>query len=429
MENKANNPFVSVIVPVYKPGVLFNRCLASLLSQSLRNIEIIFVDDCGDDGTIQIVQDAALRDNRIRILHNDRNLGPGISRNKGIDIATGEYIAFLDADDFINPNFYELLYDKCENKKEKIIRGTFVEVDENGIITNAESDEAILNSINRSIDFGEPLYSSFVAPCWCAIYHRSWIVGNNIRFGRMHYSEDSIFMLKACHCAKAVTIEREAVYYYVQSGTSLMHKLSEKRLTNLLQALTEQYDYILQEVKSDELSLDYVMSRVTNLLPIQAAAACRPDLNEAAKEFLLGLKVQTERLPCLDDIIRKSVEIRVLVQFEANISVSVRWFDNMECLYLNAVNRVFSFINSYPELEELYDLPAKYSILNAIEYNERTTNKLKEKIFFRKKLKSSIIWTDGNGCLNRHNRYFIYYYGWAQIHAVGRRIKRKTGMV
>ena len=109
----ANAPKVSVIVPVFNPGPDFDRCLESLRGQTLADIEMIFVDDCGTDGAMEQVRAAAGEDPRIRIIANPENLGPGLSRNAGIEAARGEYISFVDADDHISPDFLELLHDKA----------------------------------------------------------------------------------------------------------------------------------------------------------------------------------------------------------------------------------------------------------------------------------------------------------------------------
>ena len=93
-------PKVSIIVPVYNAGIYLKGCLDSILQQTLCDIEVILILDCPTDGSDVICQKYAEKDNRIRIIWNEKNLHIGLSRNKGLEIATGEYIAFSDNDDY-----------------------------------------------------------------------------------------------------------------------------------------------------------------------------------------------------------------------------------------------------------------------------------------------------------------------------------------
>ena len=109
MTNNEITPKVSIIIPVWNPGPGIRRCVESLRGQTLEDIEMIFVDDCGTDNAMDVVHAAAKEDPRIRIIENPENLGPGISRNKGIKEARGEYLSFVDADDYVNTVFLERL--------------------------------------------------------------------------------------------------------------------------------------------------------------------------------------------------------------------------------------------------------------------------------------------------------------------------------
>ena len=104
------SPLVSVIVPVWNPGPGITRCIESLRNQTLEEIEMIFVDDCGTDDSMDKVRDAAEDDSRILIIENGKNIGAGPSRNRGIEAARGEYLSFVDPDDHVAPDFLELLY-------------------------------------------------------------------------------------------------------------------------------------------------------------------------------------------------------------------------------------------------------------------------------------------------------------------------------
>ncbi|ETD27686.1 glycosyltransferase family 2 protein [Helicobacter canis] len=116
---------VSIIVPVFNTQAYITRCLDSLISQSLRDIEIIIVDDCGSDGAMSIAQEFATRDPRIHILRNLKNLGLLHTRCAGAAMARGEYILYVDSDDYIKPNLCELCYERArESKADMVVFGS-----------------------------------------------------------------------------------------------------------------------------------------------------------------------------------------------------------------------------------------------------------------------------------------------------------------
>ena len=101
---------VSVIVPVYNTEHMLKACIDSLLHQTLQEIELIFVDDGSTDGSLDLLHQYQQKDRRIRILSNKKNLGGAIARNKGLSVASGKYIQFVDSDDYIERDTLESLY-------------------------------------------------------------------------------------------------------------------------------------------------------------------------------------------------------------------------------------------------------------------------------------------------------------------------------
>ena len=153
MSELQNSPKISVIIPVYRPGKLFYKCIDSVRNQTLKDIEIILVDDCGNDGTFDYVRKMQTEDPRIHVITNDKNSGPGISRNKGIDCAKGDYIFFLDADDYLSHSFLESLYKKTEEKsdseKPNAVCGSFVIADTDGKVIDTSVSLNNLAMINK----------------------------------------------------------------------------------------------------------------------------------------------------------------------------------------------------------------------------------------------------------------------------------------
>ena len=119
-------PLVSVIVPVYNVAAYLQRCLDSLLGQTYRNLEIICVNDGSTDGSAAILDEYATKDARIKVIHQE-NAGVSVARNRGLDSATGEYVGFIDADDWLEPDAYEKITSLCAAGVDYVWFGTSVE--------------------------------------------------------------------------------------------------------------------------------------------------------------------------------------------------------------------------------------------------------------------------------------------------------------
>ena len=117
-----SSPKISIVIPVYNTEKFIDTCLESCITQTLKDIEIIIVDDCGSDGAIAIAGNYAKKDSRIKIIHHEKNKGLGGARNTGINVAIGEYLWFLDSDDYIAENSCQILYDYAKEKDLEIIQ-------------------------------------------------------------------------------------------------------------------------------------------------------------------------------------------------------------------------------------------------------------------------------------------------------------------
>ncbi len=123
MENK---PKISVIVPVYNVEEYLNRCVESILDQTFEDFELILIDDGSSDNSGSLCDEFAKNNSNIKVLHLE-NGGPARARNKGIEIATGEYIGFADSDDYCHPNQFEKLYQNAKNNSDIAICSFFVD--------------------------------------------------------------------------------------------------------------------------------------------------------------------------------------------------------------------------------------------------------------------------------------------------------------
>lgn len=245
---------VSVIVPVYKVERYINRCVDSLLNQTLHNIEIILVDDGSPDICPTICDNYARKDSRIRVIHK-KNEGLGYARNSGISIAKGKYIAFVDSDDYVSKEFLEELYKLAESNGADVCIGGNTNVTKHGIIQYPHeyagtifSKEAIVEKLLPTMlgyKYDGTGYSGMSV--WRGIYKREVIEKNKIRFPseRQYISEDIIFDLLLYPKTKKVVISNAVSYFYCYNGASLTTTYNPKRFDKYI----ELYNYELELIK------------------------------------------------------------------------------------------------------------------------------------------------------------------------------------
>lgn len=204
-------PKVSVIIPVYKVEQYIRMCLDSVLNQTLREIEVILVDDGSPDNCPQICDEYKKVDKRVKVIHQE-NQGLSVARNKGINCAIGEYIAFVDSDDIISPIMLETLYNVSQNAN--IIECEVCKKQEELWY----SPDKISTKIIKTNILASYLYTNKVG-VWCRIYKRSLIQG--IPFEVDAFSEDVMWSYYVfCRCNSYARVNA-TLYYWRQNEDSL----------------------------------------------------------------------------------------------------------------------------------------------------------------------------------------------------------------
>ena len=234
-----SQPLVSIIVPVYNAGPYLRQRIESLIGQSLQEIEIIFVLDSPDDGSDQMVQDYAQRDNRIKVIVNKGNLHTGLSRNAGLSVAGGDYVAFADHDDFCEPEMYEKLYRKAKEKQSDIVfcDMCFEKKDVAPVskIYFKEPEEKVRERILEELLKGNGFYYSILNH----LYRLTFLREHDIQFidTRQITLEDRYFNLLAYHYARKVTyIPGEYIHHVLYRG-STQHTYAFKSLIPMVNHL------------------------------------------------------------------------------------------------------------------------------------------------------------------------------------------------
>ena len=225
-------PKVSIIVPVYKTKETLEKCVTSLLGQTLQEIEVILVDDGSPDESGEMC-DCFCKDSRVRVVHKE-NGGLSSARNAGLKIASGDYIGFVDSDDYVHPEMFYKLYDRIEKDKSDICICSHFTVDSAGNIIEHHFHN-VPKVLNRSEIFkmlilpmigiipgtNEKEIEGFV----CRNLYRREIIDNyDFESERKFFAEDVISDLELYRRCKQMSILDECLYYYKYNGDSLSNK-------------------------------------------------------------------------------------------------------------------------------------------------------------------------------------------------------------
>ncbi|MBS4205804.1 glycosyltransferase [Lederbergia citrea] len=210
-------PKISIIVPVYKVEQYIHKCINSILAQTFKEFELILVNDGSPDCCGEICDEYAKRDARIKVIHKE-NGGLADARNAGLEIAQGDYIGFVDSDDWIEPDMYELLYNMCTENDCEISSCTSTIYFTDKTVINGTHPLTIhdRNEAMKEILKGE-LYDEVV---WTKLIKRNLL--NDIRFPVGRIYEDTAFTYKVIHKSQRVCSIGLPKYHYIKRENSIM---------------------------------------------------------------------------------------------------------------------------------------------------------------------------------------------------------------
>lgn len=233
-------PKVSIVVPMYNVEQYIKKCINSLLEQTLYNIEVVLVDDGSPDRCGEIADNYSLRDNRVKVVHQ-MNGGLGPARNAGVEVASGEYIAFVDGDDWVKSDMYEKLYAIAKKDCADIVVSGHCDV-VNGVAVVKKVHPLAGQTLNtvenikkiRKNLFGhaprDKIVEAFPMSVCMSIYKRSLFKNHELRFQKI-LSEDTIFNLSAYKIAKVISFTPDTDYCYrKEEQNSITHSFSRDKL-------------------------------------------------------------------------------------------------------------------------------------------------------------------------------------------------------
>ena len=242
---------ISVIVPIYNVEKYLNKCIESIINQSYSNLEIILVDDGSKDSSGIMCDSYILKDKRIKVIHKE-NGGLSDARNVGLDKAKGEYIVFIDSDDWIDEKMIEILYNIVKKNNSDIsICDYFLAYNEE--IQTQKEDIEVINLSN--IEALKKIYDKDLGVCmivaWNKLYKRN-LFKDDIRYpyGKIH--EDEFTTYKLLYKAEKISYTNQKMYYYRQRENSITSSFNKKRL-DCLEAFDERVKYMKYIVKNEYL--------------------------------------------------------------------------------------------------------------------------------------------------------------------------------
>lgn len=303
---------VSIIIPIYNVQKYLSRCLDSLLAQTLKDIEIILINDGSRDNSLGICEAYAKKDKRIIVI-DQINQGVSVARNTGIAKATGEYIGFVDPDDWLEPNMYELMVNKIKESDCPICFCNYYKDEKNNsvpkdfkiekdILDKEEITDVIISNMVGADDI-MPHYNFVMGCVWRGLYKKSFMDQYGLDFEPgVNIMEDLVFNIRALLKADKLCIVPDHLYHYVQNPTSILHSYKKNMWEDQMRVheLLEQYiiEADLEERMRNRLDMRYVG---------MAFSAIYNEVQAKNKEDMRNKMIKVKEI-CADEKFKVSLE-------------------------------------------------------------------------------------------------------------------------
>lgn len=262
---------VSVIMPVYNGEKYLRKCLDSVTAQTLREIEIICVDDGSTDKSRDILEEYAAEDPRVQIFHQENKFA-GCARNLGMEHASGKYLIFWDSDDYFMPDALELMYERSESKQAQICICDGDKYDEKEDVQYPTDEYLIRRRLPEADpfsreDIGKYLYNFASNVPWNKMFLHSFVLENELQFQELRQANDVYFVMRALFLAERITtVPKALVVYRISNSGSVTGKASETRFCSA-QAFKKTFDWLCgQEDFTDEIRQSFANKTIGPLI-------------------------------------------------------------------------------------------------------------------------------------------------------------------
>jgi len=276
--NNHKNELISVIVPVYNVEQYLEKCVDSIINQTYKNIEIILVDDGSKDNSGKMCDELQQKDDRIKVIHKE-NGGLSDARNAGLKIANGQYIGFVDSDDYIEPDMFETLYNLNKKYNSDISIVSFYEIYKGKVIGVRNSKK--IEELNKIDAMKELLIDTRIQSyAWNKLFRRELFDG--IEFPTNKNFEDIATTLLVFEKANKVVLFEEPKYNYVRRDDSIVGKKNYKTYKDYLDVISSKYQYL--DGKYEKLDLWNAYNFIINMIWVYTIIVTF-DLDEVYKEY------------------------------------------------------------------------------------------------------------------------------------------------
>jgi len=358
---------VSIIIPVYNVEKYLEKCIQSVTTQTLKEIEIFLVDDGSSDESWNIIQKFAKLDKRI-IAIQQKNAGAAVARNRGLELAKGEYIGFVDSDDYVDSDYFEKLY-KTAIKNDADIARAYVKAeietgDEYQMVHSTEGYDTYynVNSKNKVLENKLNLTSSN----WLAIYRRSVLEKNKIHFiSEIRTGQDNIFNLHVSYFANKVVFVEEYTYYHmVRRDGSLMtgYNFTTDGLISRALVIEETVQFLSSLKDYDE---DVYVYRVKDVFDFFHSRLIKTNVDKESRQVLIDILIPAWK--------------------------KVRYKDSITKL-LRRDARFLTALNSEESLDRYiaYMVPVRQALSRAEKRRQFVTGKIRQNKFMYKALRPPV---------------------------------------
>lgn len=236
-----NYNLISVIVPVYNVEKYLNRCIESIVNQTYKNLEIILIDDGSPDNCPKICDEWALKDNRVKVYHIE-NGGAGKARNIGMNYATGNFISFIDSDDYISIDFYKTLISLVNDKCDIVECDYTIVHDEEYNFSSSEIKneyQIFTNKEAMELHIKDKIFKQVI---WNKLYKYDII--KNIKFPEGNLVDDEFWTYQAIGSAKKLIHINKTLYAYIQQDESVMHSKYSLKWLSAVEAKLNRIEYV-----------------------------------------------------------------------------------------------------------------------------------------------------------------------------------------
>lgn len=225
---------LSIIVPVYNVETYISNCLDSLIIQTMKDIEIICIDDCSTDNSIDIIEEYIKKDNRIKLIKNKENKGLAQTRNAGINVSQCDYIAFIDSDDYVSKNYIEDLYNIAIRYSADIaftnnivyVKGKRLSYPDYNRVKKWKKeyhDNPLKGLSSFNITWKDaPSNRECLSINAVKVFAKRFLTNYNLEFSQNRISEDSELLYKALAHKPTIAYNHNSIYYYIQRDSSIM---------------------------------------------------------------------------------------------------------------------------------------------------------------------------------------------------------------